>query len=429
MNFFILRYFTNLNIAIILLLTIATSSILGTIIEQDQSLSFYQQNYPLEANNLNLNWKIITLFGLDHVYTTYWYIFLLIVFSLCLIACSFTQQFPELQIARRCFFKNNPVQYNKQKFKAFLSQINFSNSLELLKKRNFTIYQQNLDIYCYKGILGRFAPIVVHVSMLLVLFGSFFTSLGNFNAQELVTKGEIFQIRNLLNSNTLTNIPDFPIRINDFWIEYGKTLSIKQFYTDLSILNEKGNEIIRKTISVNFPLHFKQISLYQNNWEGIGIRFILDKNIYQLPLVLINQTENLWFTWLPDIVNSSLSNSGLIFVFNNLEGSFSLYQNDGSFLGIYNFNDKIQDLKNIQLLEFIQETGLQIKADFGVPIVYLGFGILILSIFLSYLSYTQFWFTQTNKLICIGGNTNRSKLNLKFLFLDIILDYDKYDTK
>ena len=83
----------------------------------------------------------------------------------------------------------------------------FKNSLKLLKQKEFTIYQQNLDVYCYKGILGRFAPIVVHVSMLLVLFGSFFTSLGNFNAQELVTKGEIFQIRNLLNSNILTQIP------------------------------------------------------------------------------------------------------------------------------------------------------------------------------------------------------------------------------
>jgi cytochrome c biogenesis protein len=426
MNFIIIRYLTNLNIAIILLLTIATSSILGTIIEQDQTLMFYQDNYPINANSINLNWKIINLFGLDHVYSTWWYVFLLVLFSFCLIACSFTQQFPELQVARRCFFKNKPIQYNKQKFKAFISQISLKNSLALLKQKEFTIYQQNLDVYCYKGILGRFAPIIVHVSMLLVLFGSFFTSLGNFNAQELVTKGEIFQIRNLLNSNVLTQIPDYPIRVNDFWIEYGNTLSIQQFYTDLSILNEKGNEVIRKTISVNFPLYYNPISLYQNNWEGIGIRFNLENHIYQLPLVLINQTENLWFTWLPSLVNSSLSTAGLIFVFNNLEGSFSLYQNDGSFIGIYNFSDKIENFKNLQLLEFIQETGLQIKADFGVPIVYLGFGILILSIFLSYISYTQFWFSQTNNLICIGGNTNRSKLNLKFLFLDLVLDYEKY---
>ena len=48
-----------------------------------------------------------------------------------------------------------------------------------------------------------------------------------------------------------TNIPDYPIRVNDFWIEYGPTNNIKQFYSDLSLFNEKGNEINRKIIFVN----------------------------------------------------------------------------------------------------------------------------------------------------------------------------------
>lgn len=425
MNRYLFRYFTNLNIAIILLLTIASSSILGTIIEQNQTNDFYKENYPILTTQLTLNWKIINIFGLNHVYSTWWYILLLILFSFCLISCSFTQQFPELQIARRCFFINQLIQYNKQKLKAFVPKINFCNLLQILKQKNFTIFQQNLDIYCYKGILGRFAPIVVHISMLLILFGSFFTSLGNFESQELITKGEIFQIRNLLNSNALTLIPDFPIRINDFWIEYGKTININQFYTDLSILNENGSEVIRKTISVNFPLHFNQIALYQNKWEGIGLRFQIDEKLYQLPLVLINQAGNIWFTWIPSFLNHSETKSGLIFVFNNLEGSFSLYKNDGLFLGVFNISDKIPDFKNLQLLEFIKETGLQIKTDFGVPVVYLGFGILIISIFLSYVSYTQFWFSQKKDLLCIGANTNRSKLNLKFLFLELLLDFEQ----
>ena len=107
MKSYLLRYFTNLNTAIILLLTIACSSILGTIIEQDQTLDYYKVTYD--------SWKIISLIGLDHVYTTVWYISLLIMFSICLISCSFTQQYPELQIARRCFFKTIPIQYLKQK--------------------------------------------------------------------------------------------------------------------------------------------------------------------------------------------------------------------------------------------------------------------------------------------------------------------------
>ena len=46
---------------------------------------------------------------------------------------------------------------------------------------------------------------------------------------------------------------------------------------------------------------------------------------------------------------------------------------------------------------FLKLVSGQIKTDFGVPVVYLGFGILIISIFLSYVSYTQFWFSQKSK--------------------------------
>tara|TARA_E500000178_G_scaffold348525_1_gene403776 strand:+ start:3617 stop:4864 length:1248 start_codon:yes stop_codon:yes gene_type:complete len=412
MKSYLLRYFTNLNTAIILLLTIACSSILGTIIEQDQTLDYYKVTYD--------SWKIISLIGLDHVYTTVWYISLLIMFSICLISCSFTQQYPELQIARRCFFKTIPIQYLKQKFFKSITNITFYNSLNKLKQRGFTIFQQNLNSYCYKGILGRFAPIIVHISILIILCGSFLMNLGNFNAQELITKGEIFQIRNLLNFNLSSAIPEFPIRINDFWIEYEKNLNIKQYYSDISVLQENGIEETRKTISVNIPLHFNKLSLYQNNWEAIGIRLLSEQDIYQLPLVLINQNKNLWFTWFPDQKNIP---DGILFVFNNLEGSFNAYRDNGEFIGWFSMNTKIKEFKNLQLLDFIQETGLQIKTDFGISIVYSGFGILMLSILLSYISYTQFWLLQTKNIIWIGGNTNRSKLDLKFLFLSIILEY------
>ena len=49
----------NLNFSIFILLLIASISILGTIIPQDQNLSYYQFNYPVHHSLLNLNWQII----------------------------------------------------------------------------------------------------------------------------------------------------------------------------------------------------------------------------------------------------------------------------------------------------------------------------------------------------------------------------------
>jgi cytochrome c biogenesis protein len=93
--------------------------------------------------------------------------------------------------------------------------------------------------------------------MILVLIGTIIGSLFGFKAQEIVPKTENFHIQNILNNGQLTIIPKTSARINDFWITYTKNKTISQFYSDISILNNQGNEIDRKTISVNYPLIYK----------------------------------------------------------------------------------------------------------------------------------------------------------------------------
>ena len=166
MNLVFFRYFAKLNLAIILLILIASFSILGTIIEQNQNIEFYKLNYVDTSDFLALNWYTILFFGLDHVYSTWWYLSLLGLFGLCLISCTFVQQFPALKVARECYFQTKLPQFEKQNFNSTLQHISFFDLLKNLKNKNFIIFQQNLSIYSYKGILGRFAPIIVHISML-----------------------------------------------------------------------------------------------------------------------------------------------------------------------------------------------------------------------------------------------------------------------
>ena len=60
----ILKTLANLQLAIILLFIIGIIIALGTIIEQDQSLNFYKDNYP-EINPMLgfLTWKAIVFFN------------------------------------------------------------------------------------------------------------------------------------------------------------------------------------------------------------------------------------------------------------------------------------------------------------------------------------------------------------------------------
>ena len=65
----VLKPLANLQFAISLLFVIGIIIGIGTIIEQDQSLNFYKENYP-ETNPLFgfLSWRVITFLNFDKLY-------------------------------------------------------------------------------------------------------------------------------------------------------------------------------------------------------------------------------------------------------------------------------------------------------------------------------------------------------------------------
>ena len=88
-----LKVFTDLKFAILVLAILAIASSLGSFIEQDEPLAFYQQNYATNAPIYGfISWNLILFVGLDHVYTTWWFLSLLITLSVCLISCTITRQ-------------------------------------------------------------------------------------------------------------------------------------------------------------------------------------------------------------------------------------------------------------------------------------------------------------------------------------------------
>ena len=416
----IFRLLADLRFAIFILLLISFCSIAGTIIEQDQSIETYKINYPLTNPVFGfLTWDRILQFGLDHVYKTWWFFSLILLFGISLISCTFLQQLPSLKIARRCQFFRTTGQFYRLKFSTILNNFSFNKILLRIKNNKYSIFQQKNIIYCYKGLIGRIAPIIVHFSMILVLLGTIIGSLFGFKAQEIVPKTETFHIQNILNNGQLTVVPKTSARINDFWITYTKNKTISQFYSDVSILDNQGNETNRKTIAVNYPLISNSVYYYQTDWNLIGLRFQnLKDEIIEYPLInVFSNQSKVWLTWISS--NSSL-NEGIITIIDNLEGYCSVYNENGQFLGNIELNETINFKIPLTLLEIISSTGLQIKTDPGIPIIYLGFFFLMLSTLISYITYSQIWIIQKNQQIFIGGNTNRAVFEFELEFFKFI---------
>jgi cytochrome c biogenesis protein len=414
------RFLADLRFAIFILLLISFCSIIGTLIEQDQSIENYKLNYPLTKQLFGFfSWDTILNFGLDHVYKTWWFFSLLLVFGISLITCTYLQQVPALKIARRCQFFRTTQPFIRLKISTVLTKFNLNKILSRLKINEYSLFQQKNIIYCYKGLIGRIAPIVVHFSMILILVGTLIGSLSGFKAQEIIPKTEIFHIQNVFNNGQLTIIPPVSGRINDFWITYTKQKTISQFYSDISILDSIGNEIKRKTSFVNTPLIYNGIYYYQTDWDLIGLRFQdFNQRVIEYPLInILNRKNKIWLTW----VSNDLSiNKGVIAIIDNLEGYCSIYNDNGGFLGNLELNEKIINQQELTLIEILSSTGLQIKSDPGIPLIYTGFFFLMLSTLISYITYSQIWLIKENQKIFIGGNTTRAMFEFELEFFKFI---------
>jgi cytochrome c biogenesis protein len=410
----------DLRFAIFILLVIAAFSVIGTVIEQDQSIETYKLNYPLTNRVFGfLSWDIILRFGLDHIYKTWWFISLILLFGISLLTCTLLQQFPALKIARRCQFFRTTQQFCRLNISTNLQHLSFSQLLFKIKENKYSIFQQKNIIYCYKGLIGRIAPIIVHFSMILILIGAIIGSISGFKAQEIVPKTETFHIQNVLTNGQFTFIPKVSVRVNDFWITYTKQTTISQFYSDLSILNGDGNEIERKTIFVNSPAKYNGIDYYQTDWNLIGLRIkTKDLAIYQYPLINLPTTpEKIWLTW---ISNNQQLNDGFTILINNLQGYCSVYNKVGQFIGNLELNESLKTNNSITLMDIISSTGLQIKADPGIALIYLGFLFLMISTLISYITYSQIWIVQDKKKIFIGGTTTRATFDFELEFLKLV---------
>lgn len=421
----VLPIIADLRLAIILLLAIAAFSISGTVIEQGQSLEFYQSNYPEHPALFGfLSWKVLLTLGLDHVYRTWWFLSILILFGTSLTACTFTRQFPALKAARHWKFYDEPRQFKKLALSAEFEQGSFNSLSPLLAKQRYKVFVEGNTLYARKGIVGRIGPIVVHASMLLILGGAIWGAMTGFIAQEMVASGNTFQVKNIIDAGPFAaaQVPkDWSVKVNRFWIDYTPKGGINQFYSDLSVLDNQQQEVDKQTIYVNKPLRYRGVTLYQTDWGIAAIQVQLNKSpIFQIPMAPLEakSKQRLWGTWIP--LKPDLS-EGVSLLAKDLQGTILVYDVKGKLVSTVR-PGMATEVNGVMLkvVDVIGSTGLQIKADPGIPLVYTGFGLLMLGVVMSYVSHSQVWALQKDGRFYVGGRTNRAQVAFEREVIDIL---------
>jgi cytochrome c biogenesis protein len=426
-NFFrkdLMPFLADFGLAIVLLLAIALFSISGTLIEQGQPVTFYQANYP-EAPALFgfLSWKVLLNIGLNHVYSTWWFVSLLVLFGISLATCTYSRQIPALKAARTWKYYERPRQFEKLALSTSLPLDSLTGLVQGLGKKRYKIFQENNTLYARKGLAGRVSPIVVHASMILILLGSIWSSFTGFMAQEMVPSGDTFSVKNIVEAGSLAQaqIPkDWSMKVNRFWIDYKASGDIDQFYSDISVLDAKGEEVDRKTIHVNQPLKHNGVTVYQTDWAISSVKVRVNKSpIFQLQMARLPVAEGrIWGTWVP--IKTDMS-AGVALIARDLQGTVVVYDTAGKLVGSLRQGMKLTvEGVELSLVDIIGSTGLQIKADPGIPFLYTGFGLLMLSVMMSYVSHSQVWGLLEGGTLYVGGRTNRAQITFERELVEIL---------
>lgn len=404
-----LRWLADMRVAIFIVFILVILSIIGSIVDQGESVSLNVASNFDETTSSNQTLQSYPIFS-SFIFRAFAFLF-----GLSLLTCTYLQQLPSYDICRGVnFFKRSSIPFQPD-LDSNLSQIHIRQLIEKLFQTNYSLFQKKRWFYAYQGLAGRFGPIIVHFSIICILLGSLISALLGFNVQELVPKGEIVYLQNLPSPATLDYLPLFPIRVNDFWITYEKTGITNQFYSNISVLSQLGSEKNWLTLSVNHPLNFSHYQWYQTDWDIIGFTTSYNKVLYQIPFneVTVNQTKN-WVSWLP------FPNEERILLLQDLTGKLFSTDQQKQLQNILEFDSPVSSSLQLILLEAISCTGLQIRFDPGTWIIYLGFAFLIVSAFISYSSYSRLWIIPQLSKIKVIGITNRSKQTFVLQMLKLI---------
>ena len=403
----VLNWLSSLKIAILLLLLIAISCAAGTLIPQQESNQFYYDNFNKNPFLGIINANILLLFEFDHVYTSFWFLFLLIWLGLALSVCSFRRQLPILKSALNWIDYKSPRQIAKLSVAQTIVTNNCSKSLEKiklnLKKQGWNVKETDGRIAARQGVIGRLGPILIHLGMILLMIGATYGSLNGKTIERFLAPGRSIDLLNNNEEKELT------IKLQKFQIERDPQGRAEQYRSIVKVIESNGNDE-EKEISVNYPLRYKGLTLYQADWSLSAITIQIDSSPkLQIPIKPIPELgEQVWGTIIPTKIGGE--NQILLTVTSEL-GPVTIFDNDGTRLTSLSINKEAK-VKNtsIKIINIIPSSGLLLKRDPGVPMVYTSFAIILIGGSLSIISTKKIWVLHEKEksLIYIGCLSNRN---------------------
>jgi cytochrome c biogenesis protein len=389
----VVGWISDLRVAILLLLVIALTSGVGTAIPQREPADLYHRLYDPQPWLGLLNGDWVLALQLDHVYSSGWFLGLLAWLALSLLLCSWRRQWPALQAALRWVDYRTPRQLSKlsvaETFTTDTPKASLDQLAELLQRQGWQIQRHDDRLAARKGLLGRVGPLLVHAGMVVLMLGAAWGALGGQRAEQYLAPGRSLELMDSRGSSKLT------LALDGFSIQRDPAGRPEQFTSKLRILEGDGSDsslLKQAEISVNHPLRFQGVTLYQADWALATISLQLGKSpLLELPLQSFPQLgEQVWGIVLPTRPDGS---EPVLLSLGSEQGPVEIYGADGISLARLAPGGAAVEVKGlpIRVESVLPASGILLKRDPGVPLVYAGFAIALTGGGLSLLATRQLW--------------------------------------
>ena len=409
-------FFSSVKLAIVLLLTLAVTSIVGTIIEQQQDPEKYLREYG------ETTYRILKFLGFTDVYHSWWYITLLTLLAINIIVCSI-KRLPKIWKVAMQPRKTLPQGYEKGLGISNAITLNGKAEeirdklLEALKSLRYKVEiskdeGSEIHLFADKNVFARFGVYIVHFGVLIVLIGGLITAVFGYRGFMNLAEGTESNLVGFFSNSKVIELP-FYVRCNKFKIDFYPSGMPKAYISDLSIIKD-GKEVIRKEIRVNSPLKYRGIYFYQASYgEGEVLLKIVDKSGSKIVGVALGQPVKLAKDAYLSVISIDRGAIGVEFTKGGKSQKgiikpFVLYEFPGTG-------------KSVAVIDFrpVFYTGLQVSKDPGTWVVWTGSIVLILGLIVAFfIPHRRVWARIERKgdgksKLVIGGLTNKGNEGLE----------------
>lgn len=429
-------FFCSLKLSIGLLIGLAITSIIGTVVPQGNIPPEYLQTIS-EAK-----FKLYQSLSFFDMYHSWWFMLLLYMLTVNIVACSIKRlprvwkmvtepalvldESLEKSLALTYDFKSSPSELDK--LKSFL-KAEIGEPVVTEKDGVFHLFAQK-NPWCRLGVY------VVHLSIIVIFIGALIGSFAGYKAFVNIVEGT--NIDTVFTAKEKPIKLDFAVRCESFSVEYYKTGAPKEFKSILTILEKgqpvKGYEKI--PVIVNDPLSYKGITFYQSSYGQTG-----DGAAYHFNVARRNGGGSAHFD-LKKGERVTLSGGATLEV---LESTQDVRQYMPEFSGpaakvnlvtpgkapesfiVFKNHPEIEDQRGgefvIQYAGADEKlyTGLQVAKDPGVWVVWFGCTLMVIGICMAFfMSHNRIWIRLGKGHATLAGTASKNPAAFEHKFEDMV---------